>query len=323
NCTPGGFSGAGASVCTKCSKGYYEDRFASTACKGCENGKYAALTGTIQCNGCPSQAYTNSPSSACWLCSPGTYQRMTNASFCWGCPSGSYATAYGQASISSCSACGPGKYASGTGQSVCSACPLGKYSDVSGSVLCIPCPQGTFAGSTGLTVCQKCSAGSSGIISATSCQTCPLYSSTLQDSSTSLTDCKCPAGYSGPDHSPCTACAVGEYKISMGSDACQYCPSHSTTLQVASNSFEDCKCMAGYTGPDGGPCTACPVGKYKNLTGSDACQYCPSHSTTLQVASNSSEDCTCVAGYTGPDGGPCTACPVGKYKTLTGSDACQ
>jgi hypothetical protein len=33
-------------------------------------------------------------------------------------------------------------------------------------------------------------------------------------------------------------------------------------------------------------------------------------------------NCTCNAGSTGPDGGPCTACVAGKYKTSTGSAAC-
>lgn len=36
------------------------------------------------------------------------------------------------------------------------------------------------------------------------------------------------------------------------------------------------QCAVGYTGPDSGPCTACPVGKFKNGAGSSTeCTYCP------------------------------------------------
>jgi hypothetical protein len=33
-------------------------------------------------------------------------------------------------------------------------------------------------------------------------------------------------------------------------------------------------------------------------------------------------NCTCIPGYTGPDGSACTACAAGSYKTLGGSAAC-
>ncbi len=39
-------------------------------------------------------------------------------------------------------------------------------------------------------------------------------------------------------------------------------------------------CMLGYSGPDGGNCTACVAGKYKASTGSALCSDCPTNSTS-------------------------------------------
>jgi hypothetical protein len=39
-------------------------------------------------------------------------------------------------------------------------------------------------------------------------------------------------------------------------------------------------CMLGYSGPDGGSCTACVAGKYKASAGSALCSDCPTNSTS-------------------------------------------
>ena len=44
---------------------------------------------------------------------------------------------------------------------------------------------------------------------------------------------------------------------------------------------EPSPCISGFTGDDGGPCTACTVGKYKTSIGSGTCSHCLLHSTTL------------------------------------------
>jgi len=54
-------------------------------------------------------------------------------------------------------------------------------------------------------------------------------------------------------------------------------------------------------------CTSCPAGK-SSPVGSDALEDC------VEPA--------CPAGSTGPDGGTCTACVAGKFKTVTGSATC-
>ena len=58
---------------------------------------------------------------------------------------------------------------------------------------------------------------------------------------------------------------------------------------------------AGQTG------RACVAGKYKDVAGSAKCLACPSSEATSAAGSDDVTDCTCNAGYTGPDGGECTA----------------
>ena len=51
-------------------------------------------------------------------------------------------------------------------------------------------------------------------------------------------------------------------------------------VNAASDATEDCACIAGYTGPNGGTCTACEEGKYKDSPGPAACSTCPGNSTS-------------------------------------------
>jgi alpha-tubulin suppressor-like RCC1 family protein len=43
---------------------------------------------------------------------------------------------------------------------------------------------------------------------------------------------------------------------------------------TGSDSVHNCQCTAGYSGPDGGSCTACEAGFYKDSTGDGSCQPC-------------------------------------------------
>jgi hypothetical protein len=77
-------------------------------------------------------------------------------------------------------------------------------------------------------------------------------------------------------------------------------------------------------GSEGTSCLNCPPGTFvetpRNQALSD-CIGCPTNSTSF-AGSSLSIHCTCVVGYTGPDGGPCVACEAGKYKASTGSANC-
>ena len=102
------------------------------------------------------------------------------------------------------------------------------------------------------------------------------------------------------------AVLAGNYSHEAGATFCHSCPAHATTSAAGSDNVTDCRCDAGYTGPDGGECTACPAGTYKDTAGSVECT-------------------TCVAGkYKDTTGsGECTACPAGKYEDSTGSAECS
>ena len=227
----------------------------------------------------------------------------------------------------------------------CTACSTGKYSNTAATV-CTDCPADKTS-TAGASVCVNpgCAAGSYG--SSGNCQICPAGSySTVQGASTCI---GCSAGtYSGASgassSTACTNCLVGTYSGGLGMSACITCPAGSTSPS-GSSSVAACvatACNAGFTGPNGGPCTACVAGKYKTTSGITACidcgagTYSTSTGATLAatclacplnsnsaIASSASTACTCNAGFPGPNGGPCIACVAGKYKTTSGSVVCK
>jgi len=162
-------------------------------------------------------------------------------------------------------------------------------------------------------------------------------------------DCTCPdgeyklgcAGLQGGVCESCNTlvCEVGKYLTGCGGKEpgrCQQCPINSTSPS-GSNSVEACQCEEGYSGPDGGPCTACLAGTYKdsigdgycqaceegtyqNLPGQSECDDCPTNMTSPN-GSDSVEDCVCDKGYELING-VCTECQEGFYKTEVGNSSC-
>jgi hypothetical protein len=84
----------------------------------------------------------------------------------------------------------------------------------------------------------------------------------------------------------CTLCPAGRHKPSHGIEACAVCPEDTWSHEGAIN------------------CTKCPVGSWTLRESTDVM------------------NCTCTAGYTGPDGARCEACPAGTYKPDTGDAPC-
>ena len=103
-----------------------------------------------------------------------------------------------------------------------------------------------------------------------------------------------------------------------------------------------CTCDPGYSGNDGGACSACIAGTFKMSNGSApcldctagkyssavgavsaaSCSNCPAHSSSSQ-GSPQVTDCLCNAGYTGGDGQECVACRAGAFKDTIGSAPCS
>ena len=118
------------------------------------------------------------------------------------------------------------------------------------------------------------------------CSSCPAHAQSPAGSS-SVMDCVCAPGYSGPDGEACVACDAGTYKEVNGSSACVAC--------VAG------KYSAGTGEATESACTLCEAGKYSAGTGKIAestCNDCPSKS----YSAAGSAACECSAGYTAADG---------------------
>ena len=160
---------------------------------------------------------------------------------------------------------------------------------------CVSCSRGKFSitpTATSEAVCGNCGTGS--------------YSDGQYADGTGATRClSCgPGTYSNTalasDASTCVSCGANAFAAS-GSIVCTTCPDFSTAFS-GSSAITDCKCMAGYTGVDGGTCSSCTAGKYKSFAGAADCVSCGSFSTS-PTASTSVTNCRCNPGYTGPDGG--------------------
>jgi len=201
------------------------------------------------------------------------------------------------------------------------ACSEGQYYDLQGAK-CLGCPDNTIssAGSDNISACI-CNHGFTG------------------------RDCtQCTAGkfkdFSGSG--ACTMCSPGKFSTKVGAssnESCTTCPENSVS-EAGSDSLFDCKCEKGYTGKDGEECMVCPtgsskvvrgssacipcaVGKYANETGHpEECLSCPAHTYSAE-GSSLITNCTCNAGYTGPDGDACEACVAGKYKDAAGEAGCS
>ena len=130
----------------------------------------------------------------------------------------------------------------------------GKYSAFNASTSCAECQAGTYSESTRATskeTCIKCAAGKfSGVISATTNSVCA------------------------------ERCGRGMYSTNEGSvvsfdETCMECPANANA-PVGSNRLQNCTCNAGWTGPNGGPCSPCPFSTYKDSSGHVECTPCPS-----------------------------------------------
>lgn len=230
----------------------------------------------------------------------------------------------------------------------CTACPPGSYKDNFGNASCVECPADTYNPDV-----------ASGDLA--NCEACPVNSISYGGSS-SLFDCVCMEGWTGPDGSEnCVACALGKYKEERGNQTCSSCPPN--TYLDATGSFDAgdctacdpnaqspeasegatyCKCNMGWLGMDGEACVACAAGKYKDTAGNASCTDCSagtyseeasatSPATCLACHANSYSEiatslktgCTCNAGYFGHNGVVCRPCPVGTYKPIHGPDPCS
>jgi hypothetical protein len=328
---PLGYTGRNGSACDSCQPGSFKPSSGPQTCSLCSIGTYSlaiAAVSELVCQKCPSNMNTAGLGqwqlSAC-KCDRG-YQRSLSGDACVACP--------------------PGMFKSNISDLDCIRCQPGKYSDSIASIQCSDCPADTFGGSQGMS-------------SEAQCNPCAKNSHSPKASS-KAEDCVCNKGSSGPDAGPCLACARGSYKNVTGSEPCTMCatntysdtyaaesdtrclscPNNSLSLR-GSGDILQCLCSPGYYGPNGGPCNHCMPGSYKAENGSaacslcmqgtysgdsaqvsvDSCRQCPNYTSSVG-GSRAVNDCTCIPGYTGPNGQECMPCSSGSYKAVNGSSDC-
>ena len=299
-----GYSGPNGGPCTACDTGKYRVAGGDTGCSDCPDYSLSPAASTAltdcQCNA----GYSGPNGATCTVCEAGKYKMAVGSAVCSDCPADSLSPAASTA-VTSCQ-CNKGY--TGTNGGTCTACLAGKYKTQGGPGECLLCGADKYSTQVGM-------------FDVAGCSSCPANSQSLEGSN-AITKCRCNAGYSGPDGQACTACEEAKYKDSVGGTPCISCPASSNTLQTASSARVDCLCNNGYTGPNGGSCTACGMGKYKASVGPSACTNCPSHTWTEQNAKDELTDCVCNKGFIGPNGGVCTSCGPGKYKDVVGDFYC-
>jgi len=331
-CEAGKFKiGGGDGECQECPRGKYSGVIGlSSHCDSCEAGKYSSELAAISitaCQDCGAGKYSPvvaaNSSATCENCVAGTYSEQAVASSnhtCQQCDAGKYSDVLGSPSATTCRDCAEGKYLESGGPSAeaCIDCPAGKHLPTSGGDAensCLACSPGTYSSQLGSSSCTECQAFA-----------------TSKNSSTSEDDCFCNPGYVGRPGNTCVACDAGKY---FSLNNCTECPVDATS-PVASVSLSQCACRPGFTGlvlygnrsnctacPRGSfgvggslPCQACAPGSYSVAAASEACEACPAHSFSSARGSTSASSCTCLAGFSGPAGGPCVleATPIPQIK---------
>jgi hypothetical protein len=246
----------------------------------------------------------------CTFCGVGLYgtaEAAESVASCERCPVNSTSVA-GSGSIKQCE-CTRG-YRQTLSHDGCIQCNPGYYDNITNIYECSMCAGGLYStaeGATDVETCQPCSEGTWSEEGSPTCSLCPTNSNS-PSRSTLRTHCTCNAGATGPDGETCELCLAGKYKTANGTVACTDCiagkfsattgaTASSTCVNCSSNSVSSigsilstsCLCNSGFTGLDGGSCSACVAGKYKNGIGSAhvpsppaAGSHCPAREGSAQ-----------------------------------------
>lgn len=415
-CAPGSAKLAGNSQCVACTAGLFADRSAMQACVTCPADTYSSL-GSAACQACAANEFSapGSDSSDDCLCDAGYYRRdtacakcaigffrntshaLSGSAECVACPAGYSTQSAATVSQSDCYLCPADNYVLSTGSgNECVQCGANAQSNagtVDGCLcdagfertdaVCAPCEYGYHKHLPGNHSCTACAAGQQGILNhpevaalgaSGACEPCPAdtywsaagapcapcpANSHAPEGSTSADQCLCHAGYElrpqtvgSVVHMACAPCTAGyakpgvsnvafctpcsgmHYSHSAAAASCEICPPNSYG-GTANDADVDCECQAAFTGPHGGPCIACELGKYKPSRGSAACldcgshafwpldadpsmshcEACPGNSTRGDDLSSGVLGCVCDKGYKRTSDAECVLCEAGSYCT--------
>jgi hypothetical protein len=303
-CPANSFCTAGVATPTPCGTGAGSNG-SSTAASNCRCGAgYFGPNGRDQCSQCTAGYYCSGGTTRTGACPPNFYcaaGSITPQS----CGTGAMSS-ISSVSVSACS-CAAG-YLGPNGQaSNCTVCPRAGYY-CPGGPIDVRCPANSF-----------CPVGSP---SPTSCGVGAISST----GSSIATECSCGAIYYGPvGKDQCSLCTPNYF--CLGGTSIISCGVGSVSLAGASAASQ-CSCQNGYFGSNGqNQCVPCTAGYY--CEGGPSKIDCPANyycgaSSSIPTAcgagmsssshSESSNDCSCSPGYSGPNGvGPCALCTAGFY----------
>jgi hypothetical protein len=247
--------------------------------------------------------HAGQPGGPCERCPAGKYTAPYEYSLwreCQDCPPHSSTVSSGSSASASASPCLCNRGYTGPNGGSCRSCESGFYKSSMGSSMCLLCPESSLS-VPGEAFC-RCQTGTYKLEKATDsgsiCDECPRgkYSSTEGAESCTL----CP-GALQTTHQPGSfspsqcVCTEGAYSVAFNNILeCRACPAYSMSAPN-STSIQDCKCLPGFEGPDGGECFACLTGKFKGSTGNGPCQSCPNlFTSTSREGSTSPSDCQCI-----------------------------
>ena len=299
---PAGFQCPGQSTVQACDLGQYS-RVGEIACSNCPAGSYCPVgSDPIDCpvgHICPARSQFPDP------CDPGTYNAVTEQTSCTNCPAGYYCPSatgwdptsddrlkcprghFCEARAAAPSKCPSGSYNDQFGNSnpACTPCDAGKYCPAGTSNRGYVCPAGHWCpGGTG-------DADLSG-------NACPAGTYSEREGRTSNIDCHdCPKGHYCPAAGTATPmpCPPGTYQSSTRGTTCNQCDA-GMACTASGLSQPDYFCHYGHNCPEGtnypdswgaitnwqlgerNPATACPAGKYIELTDESQngdCINCP------------------------------------------------
>jgi hypothetical protein len=93
-----------------------------------------------------------------------------------------------------------------------------------------------------------------------------------------------------------------------------------SSAPVRSTSLTGCTCNAGWTGPDGGTCTAFEAGKYQTLSGTATCTDCAAGTFSTAVGASATSTCSACPSNSNSSAGSAAfttcACSGGYYQRL-------
>ena len=352
-CSAGGWCQLGVSTACVAGK-YLPSKGAGTVgvseCLDCPYGKYCATANLAAPTGDCTTGYfcangqTSATATACaagYFCGTGSIQQTP-------CPAGYFKTT---TTATTCDACTTGNYclySSTAGTPAQTTCPAGSQCNAGTLDRSVLCAAGNYQDTTGQTTCKACTGGNfcdrTGMIAQTQCPAGYYCAAGAQNGQANI--CQpgyfCPAGSTTP-----TACTAGfycsDYGLSAPNGAClagYYCLSGAKTGNPTDGTTGNI-CPEGYYCPNGLDKTACGIGKYNQLRGSEAssdCLDCPAGSvcttsalpyplTTCAAGSYCAPGAaavSCQIGYMCPAGAVGqTLCMPGTYQDVAGQAVCK